>query len=79
MDILSRFYDIDGNSIMLEMHERMIGIDFAAIKKADTVVGVAGGLAKYNAILGAIRGKIIDVLITDETVANKLAADSHRL
>ena len=40
-DILSRFYDIDGNSIMLEMHERMIGIDFAAMKKADTVVGVA--------------------------------------
>jgi DNA-binding transcriptional regulator LsrR (DeoR family) len=75
-DILSRFYDIDGNSIFLEMHERMIGIDFATLKKAGTVIGVAGGLAKYNAILGAIRGRVIDILITDEKVANKLALDS---
>jgi DNA-binding transcriptional regulator LsrR (DeoR family) len=74
-DILSRFYDIDGNSIMLEMHERMIGIDFTTLKKAETVIGVAGGLAKYNAILGALRGNVINVLITDELVAKKLALD----
>jgi deoxyribonucleoside regulator len=74
-DILSRFYDIDGGNIEFEMHERMIGIDFVTLKNADMVIGVAGGLAKYNAILGAIRGGIINTLITDENVAKKLASD----
>jgi len=72
-DILSRFYDINGCNIDLEMHERMIGIDFHALKQVDTVIGVAGGLAKYDAILGAIKGKIINVLITDENVAKALS------
>ncbi|MCL2164061.1 MAG: sugar-binding transcriptional regulator [Oscillospiraceae bacterium] len=72
-DILTRFYNADGKNIELEMHERMIGIDLDTIKKADTVIGVAGGLEKYSAILGAIKGGIINVLITDENVAIKLA------
>ena len=71
-DILSRFYDIDGSNITLEMHERMVGIDFETMKKANTVIGVAGGMEKYNAILGAIRGGVINTLITDEKVARKL-------
>jgi len=71
-DILSRFYDINGGNIDLEMHERMIGIDFPTLKQAGTVIGVAGGLGKCDAILGAIKGKIINVLITDENVAKAL-------
>jgi DNA-binding transcriptional regulator LsrR (DeoR family) len=74
-DILSRFYNIKGENISLEMHDRMVGIDFKTMKKVDTVIGVAGGLDKYFAILGAIKGGIVNVLITDETVAKKLAAE----
>lgn len=75
-DVLSRFYGIEGNDIPLELHERMIGIDFSTLRKTETVIGVAGGLAKYNAIYGAIKGSIINVLITDENVARKLAKHS---
>lgn len=71
-DILCRFYDICGNSINIEMHERFIGIDLNTLKNSDTVIGVAGGLAKFDAILGAIKGKVVNVLITDEVVARKL-------
>jgi len=71
-DILSRYYDIDGQPIVLDVHERILGIDLEAIKNTEMVVGVAGGVAKYNAILGAIRGGIVKVLITDENVALKL-------
>ena len=71
-DILSRFYDISGNSVYLEIYDRMICIEPDIMKKAEFVIGVAGGLAKYNAIFGAINGGLINVLITDEEVARKL-------
>jgi DNA-binding transcriptional regulator LsrR (DeoR family) len=36
------------------------------------VVGIAGGAEKFNAILGAIRGRFINTLITDPPTAKKL-------
>jgi lsr operon transcriptional repressor len=37
------------------------------------VVGVAGGSNKLDPILAALRGKLIDVLITDQATAKTLA------
>jgi DNA-binding transcriptional regulator LsrR (DeoR family) len=36
------------------------------------VVGVAGGLAKFRAIQAALRGKLVDVLVTDHVTAKQL-------
>lgn len=36
------------------------------------VVAVAGGIEKKDAIKGALKGGFIDVLITDESVAQSL-------
>ncbi|MCL1855496.1 MAG: hypothetical protein FWF86_07155 [Clostridia bacterium] len=71
-DILCRFYDIEGREVRLDVSDRMIGADFENLKKAGQVIGVAGGVTKYNAILGAVRGRLINVLITDYDVARKL-------
>jgi lsr operon transcriptional repressor len=38
------------------------------------VIGVAGGLHKTEAILGALRGGYLDVLVTNEQVAHQLLA-----
>ena len=39
-------------------------------------IGVAGGSTKAEAILAALKGKYLDVLITDETTAtNVLSAE----
>ena len=40
----------------------------------DTVVGVAGGKEKIPAIKGAMNGKFVNVLVTDEDTANALLA-----
>ena len=71
-DVLCRFYDIKGQEVQMDMSDRMIGVDFEKLRKAEKVVGVAGGLTKYKAILGAVRGRIVNVLITDHDVAKKL-------
>ena len=71
-DILGQFFDADGQVIPLPIHERRIGIDLADLASIPKVVGVAGGLHKAKAILGALRGGFLDVLITNELVALRL-------
>jgi hypothetical protein len=43
------------------------------------VVGVAGGARKVDALLGVLRGALIDVLITDRFTAEKLVRRSGPL
>ena len=38
------------------------------------VIGVAGGVEKVEAIRGALRGGLLDVLVTDATTAQALSA-----
>jgi lsr operon transcriptional repressor len=71
-DILGQFFDADGNVIDLPIHDRRIGIDLSDLKTIPKVVGVAGGLHKAEAILGALHGGFLDVLITNELAALRL-------
>ena len=74
-DILGMFYDADGRFGESELNARRIGIgpeEFAAIP---TKIGVAGGSAKLAAIRAALRGSLLDVLITTESIAASLLAE----
>jgi len=71
-DVLFRFFNVRGEEVRLDLSDRMIGTDFAKLRMARRVIGVACGATKYKAILGAVRGKIVNVLITDHDVARKL-------
>ena len=71
-DIALRFFDIEGNPVHSKLEELTIGITIEEIKKIDTVVAIAGGLEKIKVIKGALSGKLIDVLITDQMTANTL-------
>ncbi len=71
-DILGQFFDIDGTPLDLPIHERRIGIDLRDLRDIGRVVGVAGGEAKAEAILGALHGGYLDVLVTDEGAARRL-------
>ena len=71
-DILGQFFDIDGNVADLPIHDRRIGIELSDLKHIPKVVGVAGGLHKTDAILGALHGGFLDVLVTNELVALRL-------
>jgi lsr operon transcriptional repressor len=73
-DILGQFFDADGNVVTLALHDRRIGIELADLKFIPKVVGVAGGIHKTRAILGALRGGFLDVLVTNELAAISLLA-----
>ena len=68
-DILGQFFDADGTVVNIPLHERRIGIELSDLKFIPKVVGVAGGVHKAHAILGALRGGYLDVLVTNELAA----------
>lgn len=71
-DICFRFFDRDGELVTSPLTDRVIGIEPASLKRIRRVVGVAGGSRKVEAILAALRGKWINVLITDKRTAEGL-------
>jgi DNA-binding transcriptional regulator LsrR (DeoR family) len=72
-DICFRYFDADGRPVKSPLMRRVIGIDLVKLRSCKRVVGVAGGAQKVQAILGALRGGLIDVLITDQRTAESLA------
>lgn len=68
-DICSYHFDLNGNVLPLELHDRLIGVSLDTLRKTPYVIGVGGGLDKAAAVLGALRLGVIDCLITDEVAA----------
>ncbi len=71
-DILGQFFDEKGRLLDLEIHQRIVGMRLEDLRKLPVVVGAAGGLHKVDAILGALAGGYLNVLITDEPTARAL-------
>lgn len=71
-DIGLHFYDQKGNVLPSEIEKRLIGAKADIYRRIDRVVGVAGGRDKYLSILGGVRGKLINTLITDVETAQRL-------
>lgn len=71
-DICFRFFDADGKPVKSALMKRVIGIDLVKLRACKRVVGVAGGEQKVQGILAALRGGLIDVLITDQRAAEAL-------
>jgi len=71
-DVFSHFFDINGKISNPEIDKRMITISTENLLKIPYLIGIAGGEAKAEAILGALRGKYINILITDSKAAAKI-------
>lgn len=71
-DISSRFFDKDGQVCDEVLDARTIGIELDELKKKDQSILVAGGLTKVDGILGAVKAKYANVLITDSCTAKLL-------
>lgn len=73
-EISFRFFDKDGKQVVTPLNERVIGISLEDLKRADRVMALAGGESKTEAISGALKLGIIDVLVTDKFTAARLTA-----
>jgi DNA-binding transcriptional regulator LsrR (DeoR family) len=77
-DTCCRFFDAHGRPIRGVVHDRVIAVELEELAAIPTVVGVATGAEKAPGVLGAIRGGIIDGLITDASLALALLSGASR-
>jgi len=71
-DICMQFFDEHGNTDPFESDNNVVGIEIKRLRNIPHTVGVACGIEKCEAIIGAIQGSYINTLITDEACAKKM-------
>jgi DNA-binding transcriptional regulator LsrR (DeoR family) len=76
-DICLRFFDANGRPVRTQLCERVIGMSLEQLKGVRRSVAVAGGRRKRAAILGALRGGLINVLVTDRMTAEWLSTQGR--
>jgi DNA-binding transcriptional regulator LsrR (DeoR family) len=77
-DFSLRFFACDGRPIVEPLDDRVIGITRDELAQVPRVVGLAGGDRKVEAIQGALRTRLIGVLVTDCFTAEKLLLAARR-
>ncbi len=70
--IVGEHYDKDGNVLDISINHRVVGINPENLKRIPTIIGVGGDAIKGEAVLGAMRGEWVNVLITDEAAARRV-------
>ena len=67
-----QFFDKQGQLLDVELNRRAIGIGIKTLHNIETVIAVAGGEAKAEAILGALCGQYLNILVTDDLAARRI-------
>jgi DNA-binding transcriptional regulator LsrR (DeoR family) len=71
-DLAGRYFTADGVAITGGIDDHVLGLSLADIAAIPRVVGVAAGPQKVAGLLGALRGRLLDVLITDADTAEAI-------
>ena len=71
-DLLGHFYDRDGTILDLDLHRHVISVSPEGLRRIPSVVAAAAGPEKVQAILGLLRGRLANTLVTDEETARDL-------
>jgi len=74
-DVLLRFFDANGKPVKTFLDHRVVSMSLEQLRKVDRAIGVAGGRRKFDAIRGALRGRLINILITDRWTAEQLVKE----
>lgn len=71
-DVILRFLDENGKPLSLDINKRIIGLSLEQLKNIPRVIAIAGGPQKFKIILAALRGQLVNVLVTDHVTAEQL-------
>ena len=71
-DVCARFFDLSGREVRSVVAERVLAVTLDDLRAIPVVAGVAAGPEKALGILGALRGRIVDVLICDQAAARSV-------
>ena len=73
-DICGRHFDASGRPCDVELNRRVVGLDLDSLHRIPVVMGIASGRAKAEAVLGALRGRHVDVLAADAGLVQEVLA-----
>lgn len=71
-DVLAWFFDRSGKRIETVLNERVMSVDQNVVKKVPLKIGMTAGKYKCDAVIGALNGGWVNVLIIDEDLANEV-------
>jgi DNA-binding transcriptional regulator LsrR (DeoR family) len=78
-DLCANFFDVHGRPVPGPFDDRVVGIRLDHLRRAPLAIACGGGEEKVAAIVGALRGRFVTALVTDEHTARgvlELAASS---
>jgi deoxyribonucleoside regulator len=71
-DVGGLHFDLEGDPASEDFSDRLVSIRRKELQAIPVRLGVAGGEGKVDAILGALRGGYLNVLVTDSVAARKI-------
>jgi DNA-binding transcriptional regulator LsrR (DeoR family) len=71
-EVLAFIYDRSGKPCAQPYGERVVGLTMEELQSIPLRIGAAGSRAKAAALLGALRGRYLHTLVTDEKAAEKV-------
>ena len=71
-DVIRHYFDAEGTLIPWEGEGRMIAMSPAQLRAVPLVIGVAASPEKAMAIIGAVRARLINALVTDTKTAQAI-------
>lgn len=74
-EVLVSPFDIDGRFVCDALRDRTIAFDARRLERIPVRIGVAGGPSKVRPILGALRGRLVTALVTDQPTAEAVLAE----
>jgi DNA-binding transcriptional regulator LsrR (DeoR family) len=71
-DILGSFFDLDGHAVADGVGDRVVAIGRADLERINCVVAICSERDKGDAILGALRSSMVNVLVTNLSTARSV-------
>jgi DNA-binding transcriptional regulator LsrR (DeoR family) len=78
-DICLQFYDDWGNTEPFICNQNVFGIDITRLKRIPIVIGAVANESKWEAVLGAIRGGFINVVVMNTACAIRILKETEEL
>jgi deoxyribonucleoside regulator len=75
-DICARHFDRDGKKAAPQLDQRIVSITLDDLTAIPRVIGIACTTGKAEALRGALRGRYIDILITDSEAAEAILREA---
>lgn len=73
-EVLIAPFDLEGRLVADSLRARTVALDARELRRVPVAIGVAEGAGKVAPILGALRGQLLNILVTDVRTAEAVLA-----